>query len=180
MPLPPSVPDSASEPTVSVPASVIVAPEATVTAVVLASTSLAPRASVPALTSVAPVKPLLPSSVKVLAAPCLMRPPLPLMAPEKVLLPAAPVLIVKVDRPTVPAPASEPMVWSAPNCKVAPAATVTAESAASRLAAASVSVPPLTPTVLAAARPARLLVPAEVSVPTPRLALAPVAPPFSA
>ena len=102
---------------------------------------------------------------------------MPITPPVKLLLAWPPVARVKLARSTVPAPTSEPMVWFAANTKLPAAATVTADAAVKRLAAASVSLPPLTATVLAAALPASVLLPVEVNTPTPRLAVAPVLPP---
>ena len=93
------------------------------------------------------------------------------MAPLKVVLPSEPVVKVWLDRSTAPAPASEPMRWSAPSTSVAPPATATAAGPTRRSAAASVRLPPSTASVSAADVPCSVLAPDEVSAPAPRLAL---------
>ena len=52
---------------------------------------------------------LAPESVKI-PAPCLVRPPVPLITPEKVVLVASPVVRMAVPSVTLPAPAREPIV----------------------------------------------------------------------
>ena len=67
-----------------------------------------------------------------------------------------------------------------PSARVAVLATVSAGAAIKRPAVEVLSVPLVTVTVEAAAVPPRVEAPVEVSVPAPRLAVAPVLPPFIA
>ena len=83
-----------------------------------------------------------------------------------------------VDRPTVPLPDRLPSVWLPPSCRLAPVAMLSAGRAVRRLAALSVSVPPLMATVPAAAVPLRVLLPSDCRAPVPKLAL--TVPPSSA
>ena len=90
------------------------------------------------------------------------------MTPLKLLLPAAPVVRVKVDRPTEPAPASELMVSLPPRLRPAPPLTVTSGAARKRPAAPSVSAPPVTLTLVAAVVPLSWLAPLLTRLPPPR------------
>ena len=65
-----------------------------------------------------------------------------------------------------------------PMASVAPLATVTTAPLAKRLAAPSVSVPPVMATVVALALPSNCTLPVDVSVPVPPR-LAPTVPPLS-
>ncbi len=116
-----------------------------VTALVVGRAFVAPTRSVPSLTVVAPECVLAPESVNV-PLPTLTSEPLPPIVPAKVvLLLSAPVDSVAPPSVTVPAPASEPMVWSKPlRSTVAPAAMVTALAAGKASAAPACSVPTLT------------------------------------
>ena len=88
---------------------------------------------------------LAPSSVNA-PPPTLVSPPLPPIAPENVVLvPSLPVVSVADPNVTLPAPASEPMVWLKPaRSSVAPPATVNALTGAKAFAAPACSVPALT------------------------------------
>ena len=69
--------------------------------------------------------------------PTLVKPPLPEMVPRNVVLvPSLPVVSVADPSVTLPAPASEPMVWlKLARSSVAPAATVNALNGANALIA---------------------------------------------
>ena len=117
------------------------APDATVNALAAENAFAAPACSVPALT-VAPEYVPAPDSVNV-PAPILVRPPVPAMVPEKIVLVLSP-FVVSVAEPsvTLPAPASEPMVWfKLARSRVAPDATVNALTAENAFAAPACSVP---------------------------------------
>ena len=77
--------------------------------------------------------------------PVLVRPPVPPIAPEKVVAPPDR-LTVRVWPPSVtePAPLSEPIVSAAPSSSVAPELTVTAPVSAMALPPETASVPVLT------------------------------------
>ena len=98
-----------------------------------------------------------------------MSPPVPLMAPEKVVLALPLVVRVLAPRLTAPAPASEPMVSLALRASVAPLETVTAVLLATAAPPLSAKVP--ADTVIA---PVLVLVPESVSVPKPVLARVPL------
>ena len=78
--------------------------------------------------------------------PVLVRPPVPEIAPEKVVLVLSlPVVSVAAPSVTLPAPASEPIVWLKPlKSSVAPDATVNALNGENAFAAPACSVPALT------------------------------------
>ncbi len=88
---------------------------------------------------------LAPASVST-PLPILVRPPLPEITPEKmVLVLSLPVVRVAEPSVTLPAPASEPMLWlKLARLSVAPAATVNALFCAKVFAAPACSVPALT------------------------------------
>ena len=80
-------------------------------------------------------------------------------------------LSVKLPRFTAPLPARLPNVRPPCNTSVAAPATAAAGAAVRRFAPASVSVPPFTASVMAADVPLSRLVPLEVRLPPPRLAV---------
>ena len=141
-----------------------VAPAATVTALPSASAPVPTATSVPASTLSLPA-PLLPLRVSV-PAPVLVKPPVPVSAPEKVLVvPSPPAVRVWLPSASVPDPAREPTVSSAsPSERVAPVSMLRRAPSASEAPPVSASVPAAT--VVA---PLKLLVPARVSVPAPAL-----------
>ena len=96
-------------------------------------------------------------------APTLVRPPAPAIAPENVVLVLLPVVSVAEPSVTLPAPASEPMVWlKLARSSVAPDATVNALTAENAFAAPACSVPALT-----AVAPEYVLLAVRVVVPAP-------------
>src|SRR5262245_47244361 len=105
----------------------------------------AETATVPALIVVPPEYVLVPDRV-IVPLPILVRPPAPEITPEKVVLVLLPPA-VSVAEPsvTLPAPASEPMVWlKLLRLRVAPDATVNALNGANAFVAPACSVPALT------------------------------------
>ena len=104
-----TLPAPANEPMLSLlPARLSVAPAATVMALASDRLSAAPLARVPAATVVAPLWLLVPVRVQV-PAPVLVMPPLPDIAPLKlVLVPRPPVVSMPAPRAMLPAPATEP------------------------------------------------------------------------
>ena len=78
--------------------------------------------------------------------PVLVRPPVPEIAPEKVVLVLSlPVVSVAAPSVTLPAPASEPMVWlKLARLSVAPDAIVNALNGENAFVAPACSVPALT------------------------------------
>ena len=105
----------------------------------------ADTASVPPLIVVPPKYVLAPDSVSV-PAPILVRPPMPNIVPENaVLVLSLPVVSVAEPSVTLPAPASEPIIWLKPSrSSVAPLATVNALPAENAFVAPACSVPALT------------------------------------
>jgi hypothetical protein len=103
------------------------------------------RVSVPAASVVPPEYVLAPDRTSV-PAPILVRPPVPEIAPENVVLVlSVPVVSVAEPSVTLPTPASEPMVWlKLARLSVAPLATVNALPGAKTFAAPACSVPALT------------------------------------
>ena len=142
-----TLPAPASEPMVWLKlARSSVAPPATVNALPADNAFAAPACSVPALTAVAPEYVLLPESVNVPAPTLVSPPPTPDIVPANVVLVLSlPVVSVAEPSVTLPAPASEPMVWLKPaRSSVALPATVNALPDAKALAAPACSVPALT------------------------------------
>ena len=99
----------------------------------------------PPASVVPPEKVLAPDSVRV-PVPILVSPPVPAIVPENVVLVLSlPVVSVAAPSVTLPAPASEPMLWLKPaRLRVAPPATVNALNGANALTAPACSVPALT------------------------------------
>ena len=124
----------------------------------------------PPLIVVPPKYVLAPDSVSV-PAPILVSPPMPDIVPENVVLVLSlPVVSVAEPSVTLPAPASEPMVWLKPSrSSVAPLATVNALPAENAFAAPACSVPALT-----AVAPEYVLSPDSLSVPAPILVSPPL------
>ncbi|MNQ79893.1 hypothetical protein D3C85_948530 [compost metagenome] len=144
----------------------------------LSCTVPVPRLASPAIDRVPPLStcvpqlwPLLvPDRVKV-PPPSSVKVPLPVMLPEKVLLPPlTPTTNWFAPMATVPAPDSRPTTSSAPRVSVAPDVTVTAVLSSS-VPLAPVSVSPPASTVVA---PVKALEPLSVSVPLPDLVRPPV------
>ncbi len=125
----------------------------------------ADTASVPASIVVPPKYVLAPASVSV-PAPILVSPPMPDIVPENVVLVLSlPVFSVAEPSVTLPAPASEPMVWLKPSrSSVAPLATANALPAENAFAVPACRVPALT-----AVAPEYVLSPESLSVPAPTL-----------
>ena len=121
-------------------------PPLTTNALVSANRSAAPKARVPALTVVVPMKVLAPDSVSV-PLPCLVKPPVPPMAPANVVLFASPAVSVLLPKVTVVpvTPDKEPMVSLAPRVKFAPVVSkITAPVLRIALPPDKASVPALT------------------------------------
>ena len=164
----------ANEPTVSLAVSVKSAPEVSrITAPVSAMALPPDKAKVPAFTVVLPVYVLVPDSVSV-PAPTLVKPPVPPIAPAKVVWFASPAVSVLLPRLTlVPVtPAKEPTVSLALSVKFTPnVSRITAPVLAMALPPAKAKVPALTVVL-----PVKVLVPDNVSVPAPTLVKPPVPP----
>ena len=133
-------------------------------------------ASTPALTTVPPAKLLAPPSSVQVPAPCLTRPPLPLIWPAKWLVaPLPPVRSVKAlsatSPPATPPPASEPMVSSAPSTRPTPGllSRLSATPSASAAPPSKRSVPFCTCT-----GPLKLLLPLRLNWPLPCLTRPPL------
>ena len=88
---------------------------------------------------------LAPANVRV-PAPILVRPPVPTIGPEKmVLVLSLPVVSIPLPSVTLPVPASEPIVWlKPPRSSVAPDETVNALDGAKALTAPPFNMPVLT------------------------------------
>src|SRR5258708_19590845 len=105
-----------------------------------------------------------------LAVPALVRPPVPLPMPEKVvLLLSPPAVSVFAPSVTLPAPASEPTVSLAPRLTVAPVPTITALASAIATPPLTLNVPPLT-----LVTPLYVFLPHTVTLPLPPFLIPPL------
>ena len=140
-----TLPAPASEPMPALkPATLKIAPPATVTRDEAGAEAALPSASVPVFTFVAPVNEFVPPSVSV-PVPFFVMPPLPPAVPvNEVEVLSPPAMSVPAPRRRLPAPASEPTVSVRSfMSSVAPAETVTALAFGSVSVAPSRSVPAL-------------------------------------
>ena len=99
-------------------------------------------------------------------APTFVRLPLPVMLPPKLLVPALPVVSVKLPMLTLPLPARLPMAELLPSARLPPVSTVTKEPVPRLPPVSSVSAPPFgTFTTVASTAAATEPAPVAVSVP---------------